>query len=124
MHARLAQPPTDDEVGRLAATFDGMLERLDGSFQRERRFTADASHELRTPLTAMQTILGVTRERRRTQEEYEYALDNLATEAQRLRALIENLLRLARDDAGTDTARIPVDLSTLPPLDNSCIIEL
>lgn len=113
LHARLALPPTDDEVGRLAATFDGMLERLDDSFQRERRFTADASHELRTPLTAMQTILGVTRERRRTPEAYEAALDDLAHEAQRLRSLIESLLRLARDDAQSELARKPIDLSTL-----------
>ena len=53
-------PATDDEVGRLAATFDEMLDRLDESFKRERQFTADASHELRTPLAAMQTILSLT----------------------------------------------------------------
>jgi nitrogen fixation/metabolism regulation signal transduction histidine kinase len=46
---RLNLPNTNDEVGRLANTFDEMLSRLDEAFQRERQFTADASHELRTP---------------------------------------------------------------------------
>lgn len=99
LHARLNLPPTDDEVGRLAATFDTMLERLDTSFQRERQFTADASHELRTPLAAMQTILGVIREQRRTPEDYERALDDLAQETNRLRALADDLLHLARGEA-------------------------
>jgi nitrate/nitrite-specific signal transduction histidine kinase len=63
---RLNLPDTNDEVGRLANTFDAMLNRLDKAFQREHQFTADASHELRTPLTAMQAILGITRERPRT----------------------------------------------------------
>jgi signal transduction histidine kinase len=100
LHARLALPATDDEVGRLAATFDEMIARLEASFQRERRFTTDASHELRTPLAAMLVILGVTRSERRTPEEYEQALDDLTDETNRLRGLTETLLRLAR---GTDT---------------------
>jgi len=61
LSARLNLTASDDEVGRLAATFDSMLARLDESFKRERQFTADASHELRTPLAAMQAILGVIR---------------------------------------------------------------
>jgi heavy metal sensor kinase len=113
LHARLNLPATDDEVGRLAATFDAMLGRLDDSFQRERRFTADASHELRTPLAAMQTILGVIRAQRRTREDYEHALDDLADEADRLRGLVEDLLRLARGDTRPSSVRTPVELSTL-----------
>jgi heavy metal sensor kinase len=113
LHARLKLPVTDDEVGRLAATFDAMLERLDDSFQRERRFTADASHELRTPLAAMQTILGVIRAQRRTAEDYEQALDDLASETDRLRGLVEDLLRLARDDMRPGSVHAPIDLSTL-----------
>jgi heavy metal sensor kinase len=108
---RLNLPATGDEAGRLASTFDEMLARLDESFQRERQFTADASHELRTPLTAMQAILGVTRERRRSPKEYERALADLAEETDRLRTLAEDLLRVAR---GQDRARQEtVDLSTL-----------
>src|SRR5205085_3218348 len=61
LSARLNLPGVDDEVGRLAATFDAMLARLDDAFRRQRQFTADASHELRTPLAAMQAILSVMR---------------------------------------------------------------
>ena len=113
LHARLNLPSTDDEVGRLAATFDTMLDRLDASFKRERQFTADASHELRTPLAAMQAILGVIREQRRTPEDYEHALDDLAEETNRLRALADDLLHLARGEAYQMVARETVDLTIL-----------
>lgn len=113
LHARLNLPVTNDEVGRLASTFDAMLGRLDASFQRERRFTADASHELRTPLATMQAILGVMRSQRRTPEDYEGALDDLVTQTDRLRGLVESLLQLARSDAQPITSRKTVDLSTV-----------
>ena len=99
LHARLGLPPSDDEVGRLAWTFDGMIARLEEAFARERQFTADASHELRTPLAAMQAILGVIRERERTPAEYAGALEDLQTQTGRLRALTDDLLALARSDA-------------------------
>jgi heavy metal sensor kinase len=111
LSARLDLPATNDEVGRLTQTFDAMLQRLDFSFRRERQFTADASHELRTPLAAMQVILGTIREKRRAPEEYELALDDLAEETGRLRALSENLLRLANPDSPAEFRLI--DLSTL-----------
>ncbi|MEJ5198835.1 MAG: HAMP domain-containing sensor histidine kinase, partial [Anaerolineae bacterium] len=98
---------------RLAATFDDMLGRLDEAFRRERQFTADASHELRTPLAAMQAILSVTCGQRRTPEDYEAALADLADETDRLRGLVEDLLQLARGEGTSVTARAPVDLSTL-----------
>jgi len=110
---RLNLPSTDDEVGRLAQTFDGMIARLEDSFQRERQFTNDASHELRTPLAAMQAILSVIREKQRKPEEYQQALDDLAEETDRLRTLIENLLRLARSDKQAPELFEAVDLSTL-----------
>jgi len=113
LHERLNLPPTNDEIGRLAATFDTMLDRLDASFQRERQFTADASHELRTPLAAMQAILGVIREQRRTPEDYEHALDDLAEATNRLRALADDLLHLARGEAYLTMVRETVDLTTL-----------
>lgn len=110
---RLDLPRTDDEVGRLASTLDEMLARLDHSFQRERQFTADASHELRTPLTAMQTILSVVRQERRTQAEYERAFDDMAEVTDRLNNLTENLLDLARRDGHPSSVQEPVDLSNL-----------
>jgi heavy metal sensor kinase len=113
LSARLNLPTSDDEVGRLAKTFDEMLTRLDEAFQRERQFTADASHELRTPLTAMQAVLGMIRERPRTVKEYQQALDDLSEEADRLRTLIESLLQLARGDAKDRPAFELIDLSEL-----------
>lgn len=110
---RLHLPDTGDEVGRLASTLDEMLGRLDESFQRERQFTADASHELRTPLAAMQAILGVTREKRRSVEEYERALADLAGETDRLRTLTGRLLELAQGDSSTRSRRETMDLSRL-----------
>ncbi|GAB4456360.1 MAG: hypothetical protein Kow0070_06290 [Anaerolineales bacterium] len=101
LSARLEVANREDEVGRLAQTFNEMLARLEDSFRRERQFTSDASHELRTPLTAMQAILGMMRAKRRTPAEYEQALDDLNEEADRLRSLVENLLRLARGEKQT-----------------------
>ncbi len=113
LSARLNLPSTDDEVGRLAETFDAMLARLDDAFRRERQFTMDASHELRTPLAAMQAILNVIREERRSPEDYEQALDDLTEETYRLRALTDDLLHLARGDDRQIAIRQNVDLSTL-----------
>ena len=113
LHARLNLPATNDEVGRLAGTFDGMLARLEGAFQRERQFTADASHELRTPLATMQAIVSVTRERLRTTDEYQQALDDLNGEVLRLRGLVEALLRLARGEQRQLDASERVELALL-----------
>jgi heavy metal sensor kinase len=110
---RINLSSVDDEVGRLAKTFDEMLARLDDSFHRERQFTNDASHELRTPLAAMQAILAVIREKQRKPKEYRQALDDLAEETDRLGTLIENMLLLARSDNQVLKTMEPVDLSAL-----------
>jgi heavy metal sensor kinase len=110
---RLGVAAGGDEVSQLAATFDAMLDRLEASFVRERRFVADASHELRTPLAALQAIVSVTRERPRSAGEYEQALDDVDGETARLRTLVENLLELARGDAERLAEREPIDVSGL-----------
>ncbi|HOO52322.1 MAG TPA: HAMP domain-containing protein [Alphaproteobacteria bacterium] len=74
LSARLNLHDSDDEIGRLANTFDSMLSRLEDGFNRERQFTSDASHELRTPLAAMHAILSLVREGERPVEEYRQAL--------------------------------------------------
>jgi heavy metal sensor kinase len=111
--ARLNLLDTGDEVSRLASTFNEMLDRLETGFKRERQFTSDASHELRTPLTAMQAILSLVREGERPTAEYRQALDDLAWETDRLRGLVEELLKLARGDLHQTEVREVVDLSTL-----------
>jgi len=113
LSARLNLHGNDDEIGRLANTFDNMLSRLEEGFNRERQFTSDASHELRTPLAAMQAILSVTRSKQRPPEEYETAMDDLLEETGRLRALTEDLLYIARGDSRPITSYEKVDLSNL-----------
>jgi heavy metal sensor kinase len=90
----------DDEVGRLARTFDDMIARLEDAFRRQRQFTADASHELRTPLTAVKGQVEVALTRPREPETYREVLQNVNEEVDRLIRLVGSLLTLARADAG------------------------
>jgi heavy metal sensor kinase len=89
-----------DELGELAGTFDGMLARLEAAFERQRQFTADASHELRTPLTIIGLETTLALEARRSPGEYERALRVIAAENEHMARLVNDLLTLARMDAG------------------------
>jgi heavy metal sensor kinase len=103
-----------DEIGRLAATFDRMLDRLDRAFRRQRQFTADASHELRTPLTMLASQIDVALERKRTPAAYEALLRSLREDAGRMTQLLSELLTLARADAGQQLlSKEELDLSEL-----------
>jgi heavy metal sensor kinase len=103
-----------DEVGRLAATFDRMLDRLDQAFRRQRQFTADASHELRTPLSMLASQVDIALERDRTPQEYRELLASLREDAARMSRLVSELLTLARADAGQQLlSREEVDLAEL-----------
>ena len=95
---RLPVPQARDEIGRLAETLNGMLARLEGALEHERRFVADASHELRTPLALLRTELEVALRRRRSHEELEAALRSASEETERLTRLAEDLLLIARSD--------------------------
>ena len=95
---RLDVPPGHDEIARLAATLNDMLERLQAGLDRERRLVADASHELRTPLSLLKTELDLARRRPRSPAELTAALASAGAEAQRLIDLAEDLLLLARAD--------------------------
>jgi len=96
---RLDMRLPDDEVGRLARTFDEMIARLDDAFRRQRQFTADASHELRTPLTAIKGQTEVALQKDRDPEEYRSVLRNVNLEVDRMIRLVSSLLMLARADA-------------------------
>ena len=114
LSARIDFPLPDDEVGRLAQTFNEMLARLDESFRRQRRFTADASHELRTPLSVMRGEVDVTLDQPRTSADYQRTLRSIGAETQWMARLVNDLLLLARSDAAElslDTGRI--DLADL-----------
>ncbi|MCB8920002.1 MAG: HAMP domain-containing histidine kinase [Ardenticatenaceae bacterium] len=91
------QGPTD-ELGRLAQTFDDMLDRLQAAFERERRFTGDAAHELRTPLAALKGRIGVTLSKPRPLVEYTDTLHEMEGQVDRLIHLSNDLLFMARLD--------------------------
>lgn len=96
---RVEEHQSQDEIGRLAATFNQMISRLEQAFERERHFTADASHELKTPLAVLRGELEVALRRERTPEEYQRVLRSSLEEIARLTKLTEDLLTLARSDA-------------------------
>jgi len=106
----------DDEVGRLAHTFDAMLARLQSAFEQQRRFTTDASHELRTPLTAIIGQIDVAIERPRDAASYRATLTTVREQAHRLARLANDLLFLARADAQpAPMANELIDLGNLLP---------
>jgi signal transduction histidine kinase len=123
LHRRVPEPATDDEIGRLARTMNAMLDRMEAADRTQRRFVSDASHELRSPLTRIRSELEV--------ELADVSLVDvgladpgvtavLAThrsvleETVGLERLVEDLLQLARSDAGSaPTRREPVDLDDL-----------
>jgi len=98
---RLPVSNSNDELGRLASTFNELLTRLDNAFEQQHRFMADASHELRTPLSVMRTATGVTLEQQsRSDSEYREALSIIDVQARRLTHIVEEMFMLARADGG------------------------
>ena len=86
-------------MGRLAATFDEMLDRLEESFEQQKRFFADASHELKTPLTVLKGDVDVALTRPRSPEYYQDTLKRVNSTTDRLTALVQELLLLSRADS-------------------------
>lgn len=97
---RLPVSAADDEVRRLGETLNAMLDRIEETMRRERRFVADASHELRTPLGLLRGEIEVALRGHRTVTELKMALHSAGEEADRLSQLAEDLLVLARSDEG------------------------
>jgi heavy metal sensor kinase len=97
---RLHEPNPDDELGRLAHTLNGMIARLERSFEEVRRFTADAAHELRTPLAILRNEAEVALRIPRESDQYRDCLENMLEEIDHLSRLSEVLLFLFREDAG------------------------
>ncbi len=100
LSSRITANAEVSEYRRLVAVLNAMLDRLDRAFQAQRRFVADASHELRSPLTALKGDIEVSLRRERTPAEYREALERSREEVDRMTSLAENLLTLARADAG------------------------
>jgi two-component system OmpR family sensor kinase len=111
---RLPVPATGDELSRLAASLNRMLERLEVAMEQERRFVADASHELRTPLANLRAEVDLALRRARTADELWAALRSVREETERLGRLAEDLLVLARlSEDGLHLRREPTDLGRL-----------
>jgi len=101
-----------DELHALAHTLQEMLARLEASFEHERRFTGDAAHELRTPLNSMRTQ-GEYALSRDTLEEKDEAITRMLDKSEEMRALIDQLLLMARLDAGQTPVEDGVDLAAM-----------
>jgi signal transduction histidine kinase len=107
---RVPEPRTHDEIRRLARTINDMLARLEQSARRQERFVADAAHELRTPLATLRLRLETALDRPHPAADREL-LPDLLGETLRLGSLVEELLLLARSDAGRLAPQVePVDL--------------
>jgi two-component system OmpR family sensor kinase len=100
LHRRVDVKVPPDELGELVDTFNSMLARLEAGFESMGRFTADASHELRAPLTLMRAEIESAMRRGRSKEEYRRALESVQGEVDHLTRLTDQLLMLARADAG------------------------
>lgn len=110
LHERIDLRGPDDEVKDLANTFDTMVERLDRSFDGQRRFVANASHELRTPLTVGRSLVEVAMHRKSASEDVKRLGEHLLEINTRHERLIAGLLVLARSE-NEITERFPVDLA-------------
>lgn len=111
---RLTVPQTKDEIGKLAETFNAMLEKLEQTFASQRQFIEDLTHELKTPLTVLKGELIVALKKMRSKEEYNSILYSNLEEINRITRTIEGLLLLARFDNNAVSLEMrPLDLSLL-----------
>lgn len=111
---RLSMPAAHDEIGRLAATFNNMIGRLDTSFRQIRQFTSDASHELRTPLTVMKGETDLVLRRPRSLDDYKSVLESNLEEIDRMTRIVDELLFLSRADMGeVRVESLPVAMESL-----------
>jgi len=109
----------NDELGILAKTFNGMLERLEDAFNSQRQFVSEAAHELRTPLTIMKGTTDVALGRDRTSAEYRETLEEVKSEIDYLATMVEDLLALSQADS--DSAVIDFQLLDLSELLNKSV---
>jgi len=105
---RIQMNNKNDELGELAATFNNLLDRLEVSFNNQKRFIANASHELSTPLTAISSQLEVALMQNRSDKEYREVLTSLHEDVVHLNNLVKKLLELAKAAAGKGISLEPV----------------
>lgn len=105
LHERVTNPQTGDEIEKLAGTFNTLLDRLHGTFTRERQFIGDVAHELKTPLSTLQTGIEVILAKDRTKEEYKKALTETLVDAGRVTNTVKNILDLAWSESDNATVQ-------------------
>ncbi|HVA75028.1 MAG TPA: HAMP domain-containing sensor histidine kinase [Acidimicrobiales bacterium] len=106
LHRRLSEPPSGDEIARLAATMNGMLDRLEASHDKQRTFVADASHELRSPLASLRAQLEIGLAGGASTD-WESTVTGALAEEARIEAMVRDLLLLARlDQQPPDASRV------------------
>lgn len=111
---RLPVESASDEIGRLAVVFNNLLARLDASFAQLKRFSADVAHELRTPLTAIRSKGEVALRAEGNERDAREAISSILEETEYITRILDNLLLLARGDAGTAILSFKtIDLSAL-----------
>jgi len=103
IHARLRVGRQNDELAKLAATFNEMLSRLEEAFINQKSFVSHASHELRTPLTVMMGQVDVALMQPRSSSEYQHTLEGVLEEGRKMNNLVNGLLELARVNADVST---------------------
>ncbi len=103
LRERIPVPAAKDEISELAQTFNSLLDRLDRAFTSQDRFISNASHQLKTPLTILKNELHLLKRAQASGADLGDGLDSAADEIQRLILLVQDLLLLARLEAGKDT---------------------
>jgi heavy metal sensor kinase len=111
---RLPIANPDDELGQLGLVFNDTFARLQASFDRLKRFTADVSHELRTPLTAIRSVGEVGLQASRSVDDYQEVIGSMLEEADRLAHVVDTLLTLSRWESGrVKPISTPIDLADI-----------
>lgn len=111
---RIITPKVNDEVGRLTKTFNKMIERIENSFKKEKRFTSDASHELKTPISIISATAEDALSKGNKTSDYRKAFKSIIDESKNVSFLISQLLFLARNDEGKESLKLEnIDLTVV-----------
>ncbi len=112
LNERVPETGSNDEIGQLTQAINSLLGRLEQALQREKQFTSDASHELRTPLAVLRGTLEVLIRKPRSTEEYEAKVKTALVSIDRMSAMIDQLLALARVENGKNLVKEELELIT------------
>jgi signal transduction histidine kinase len=112
LNERVPETGSNDEIGQLTRAINNLLGRLEQAMQREKQFTSDASHELRTPLAVLRGTLEVLIRKPRSAEEYESKVKTALVSIDRMSAMIDQLLALARVENGKNLVKEELELIT------------